>query len=40
MVIVLVTSVIVGLAVNRFVFGNRATFIFSEKGRAMRVAKA
>ncbi len=38
MVIVLVTSVMVSLAVNRFVFGNRATFIWSEEGRAMRAA--
>jgi solute:Na+ symporter, SSS family len=34
MVIVLFTSVIVALAVNRFIFGNRATFIWSAKGRA------
>jgi solute:Na+ symporter, SSS family len=40
MVIVLVTSVIVALAVNRFVFGNRATFIFTEQGRALRAAEA
>jgi solute:Na+ symporter, SSS family len=36
MLIVLVTSVIVALAVNRFVFGNRATFIYSAQGRALR----
>jgi solute:Na+ symporter, SSS family len=36
MLIVLVTSVIVALAVNRFIFGNRATFIYSAEGRALR----
>jgi solute:Na+ symporter, SSS family len=40
MLIVLVTSVVVALAVNRFVFGNRATFIFTQKGRALRDAQA
>jgi SSS family solute:Na+ symporter len=39
MVIVLVTSVMVALFINRFVFGNRATFIFSAAGRAMRRAE-
>jgi solute:Na+ symporter, SSS family len=39
MVIVLVTSVMVALAVNRLVFSNRATFIFSAEGRAMRRAE-
>ncbi len=39
MVIVLVTSVIVALAVNRFAFGNRATFIFTAQGRALRDAE-
>jgi solute:Na+ symporter, SSS family len=39
MVIVLVTSVMVALAVNRFVFGNRATFILSAEGRDMRRAE-
>ena len=33
MVFVLVSSVVCALAVNRFVFGNRATFIFSAAGR-------
>jgi solute:Na+ symporter, SSS family len=36
MVIVLITSVIVALIINRLVFGNRATFIFSAEGREMR----
>ncbi len=40
MVLVLATSVMVALAVNRLVFGNRATFIWSEKGRALRTAEA
>jgi solute:Na+ symporter, SSS family len=40
MLIVLVTSVMVALAVNRFVFGNRAVFIFTEKGRVLRAAEA
>lgn len=40
MLIVLITSVIVALAVNRFVFGNRATFIYTAKGRALRVQEA
>jgi solute:Na+ symporter, SSS family len=35
MVIVLVSSVIVSLIINRLVFGNRATFIFSAAGRFM-----
>jgi SSS family solute:Na+ symporter len=39
MVIVLITSVMVALAVNRFIFGNRATFIFSAEGREMRRAE-
>ncbi len=40
MVLVLMTSVMVALAVNRFIFGNRATFVWSEKGRALRAAQA
>jgi solute:Na+ symporter, SSS family len=39
MVIVLVTSVMVALAVNRLVFGNRAVFIFTDEGRALRAAE-
>ncbi len=35
MLLVLVSSVSVALAVNRFVFGNRAVFIYSAAGRAM-----
>ncbi|MFM9852161.1 MAG: sodium:solute symporter family transporter [Sphingomonadaceae bacterium] len=35
MVIVLATSVLVALAINRLVFGNRAVFIGSKAGRAM-----
>ncbi|MEY4268860.1 MAG: hypothetical protein RLZZ58_76, partial [Pseudomonadota bacterium] len=34
MLVVMVTSVMVALAVNRVVFGNFATFIWSAKGRA------
>jgi hypothetical protein len=30
----------VALAVNRFIFGNRAVFIFTEKGRVLRAAEA
>lgn len=40
MVVVLVTSVLVALAVNRIIFGNRAVFIFSREGRALRAAAA
>ncbi len=40
MLIVLVTSVMVALTVNRFVFGNTATFIFSNRRRAMKVQEA
>lgn len=40
MVIVLVTSVMMSLAVNRAIFGNRAIFIFSKEGRALRAAVA
>jgi solute:Na+ symporter, SSS family len=36
MVLVLISSVIVALSVNRFVFGNRATFIWSAEGRRLR----
>ncbi|MFM1976549.1 MAG: hypothetical protein RL145_1395 [Pseudomonadota bacterium] len=36
MLIVLITSVITALSVNRWVFGNKAVFIFSAKGRAMK----
>lgn len=39
MVFVLVSSVIVALIVNRFVFGNRATFVLSAEGKAMRLAE-
>ena len=35
MLIVLITSVIVALTVNRFMFGNRAVFIFSPAGRTL-----
>ncbi len=37
MLIVLMTSVLVALIVNRLVFGNKATFIWSNKGRALRL---
>ena len=37
--IVLATSVAVSLIVNRWVFGNRATFIFGSAGRAIRRAE-
>jgi SSS family solute:Na+ symporter len=40
MLLVLITSVIVALVVNRFVFGNRATLIFADKTRAARKAEA
>jgi solute:Na+ symporter, SSS family len=40
MLLVLVSSVIVALAINRFIFGKRATFVFSEGGRALRAAEA
>jgi solute:Na+ symporter, SSS family len=40
MVIVLVTSVLVALSVNRLIFGNRARFILSAEGRAMREVEA
>ena len=40
MVIVLVSSVMVALAVNRFVFGNRAAFIWSSEGRKLSAAEA
>jgi SSS family solute:Na+ symporter len=40
MVVVLVTSVIFALAVNRLLFGNRAVFIFSSEGKAQRAAEA
>jgi solute:Na+ symporter, SSS family len=39
MVIVLVTSIIFALFINRFVFSNRATFIFSATGKDMRRAE-
>jgi len=35
MLIVLVTSVLVALAVNRFIIGNRAVFIYSTSGRKL-----
>lgn len=40
MVFVLFTSVLVSLAVNRFVFGNQSIFIFSEEGKKLRAAEA
>ena len=40
MVIVLVSSVMVALAVNRFFFGNHATFIWSSEGRKLSAAEA
>jgi SSS family solute:Na+ symporter len=40
MVFVLVSSVLVALAVNRLIFGNRAIFILSKEGRAVRAAEA
>jgi solute:Na+ symporter, SSS family len=40
MVIVLITSVLVALTVNRWIFGNRASFILSAEGQAMRAADA
>ncbi len=39
MVFVLFSSVAVALVVNRLVFGNRATFIWSAEGKAMRIAE-
>ena len=39
MVFVLVSSVLMALAVNRLVFGNRAIFILSKEGRALRAAE-
>lgn len=39
MVIVLFSSILVALSVNRVVFGNRATFLFSKAGRAIRAAE-
>ena len=39
MVLVLVSSVLVALLVNRLVFGNRATFIWSAAGKEMRRAE-
>ena len=39
-VFVLVNLVLVALAVNHLVFGNRATFILSKEGRALRAAEA
>ena len=39
MLLVLIASVIVALTVNRVVFGNRAVFIFTPRGRALRVAE-
>ncbi len=40
MVIVLATSVLVSLAVNRLVFGNRAVFIWSAEGRRLKAVEA
>jgi len=40
MVFVLFSSVLVALAVNRFVFGNRAIFILSEEGKKLRAEEA
>jgi len=39
MVFVLVSSVLMALAVNRLVFDNRAIFMFSREGRALRAAE-
>ena len=39
MVFVLFSSIALALFTNRFVFGNRAAFIFSAKGRALRAAE-
>jgi hypothetical protein len=39
-VFVLVNLVLVALAVNHLVFGNRAIFILSKEGRALRAAEA
>ena len=39
-VFVLVNLVLVALAVNHLVFGNRATFILSKEGRALRAEEA
>ena len=39
MVFVLVNSVLMALAVNRLVFDNRAIFMFSREGRALRAAE-
>jgi solute:Na+ symporter, SSS family len=39
MLVVLVTSVLVALAINRFVFGNRAIFIFSRAEQAQPAAE-
>jgi solute:Na+ symporter, SSS family len=40
MVFVLVSSVLMALADNHLVLGNRAIFIFSREGRALRAAEA
>jgi hypothetical protein len=40
MVFLLVSSVLMALAVNRLVVGNRAIFMFSREERASRAAKA
>jgi hypothetical protein len=40
MVFLLISSVLLALAVNRLVFGNRAIFMFSREERASRAAKA
>ena len=40
MLLVLITSVMVALAVNRLVFDNRAAFIFTRQGRALRAVEA
>lgn len=40
MAIVLITSVLMALAVNRFLFGNRAVFIWSKEGRRLAALEA
>jgi solute:Na+ symporter, SSS family len=40
MLLVLITSVLVALVTNRFIFGNRAVFIWSAEGKSLRMAEA
>jgi hypothetical protein len=40
MVFLLISSVLLALAYNRLVFGNRAIFMFSREERALRAAEA